>query len=197
MLKRTVARRAQRIFWIYLHNNFVIADKSNFRMTEATIKCTFVPITLDSCFRVLDFREQRRVAEYREKVGNGEVGFFAECDTGMVGSIWATINRTRARSVARMHMPLMPNEALIHDIVTAETCRGMGVGPFMIGQMASKLLDEYRVNRIIIDVSCKNHSSLRMMEKLGLESKERVFSLSFCGKLAFRRNLKTTSGARC
>jgi RimJ/RimL family protein N-acetyltransferase len=177
------------MLWIYLHKNFVIDTIGDFRAPEAVIKCTFVSIALDNYFRVQDFREQRRVAEYRDKIGNGEIGFFAECDERMVGSIWATVNRKRVRSVVRMHMPLMPNEALIHDIVTAGSLRGMGVGPFMVGRMASKLFDEYRVKRIIIDVSCRNRPSLRMMEKVGLQSKERVFSVSLFSRLAFQKSL--------
>lgn len=190
---QTFTRKVQRILWIYLHDNFVIENTKDFRTTEAGIKCTIVPIKLDNCFRVQDFREERRVVEYRNKVVSREIGFFAECNSGMVGSIWATINRARVRSVVRMHMPLMPNEALIHDIVTAESCRGMGVGPFMVGRMASKLLDEYRVNKIIIDVSCRNHASLRMMQKVGLRPKERLLSVSLFSKLAFQRTLKTAS----
>lgn len=191
--KQIVTKQVQRILWIYVHNNFVIGNMDDFRTTEAGIKCTFVPITFDNCFRVHEFREQRRVAEYRAKLGNKEIGLFTECDGRMIGSIWATINHDRLRSVARMHMPLMPNEALIHDIVTAPNCRGMGVGPFMVGRMASTLLNDYRVSRIIIDVSCRNYPSLRMMEKVGLQSKERVFTLSLFGKLAFRKTLNAAS----
>jgi len=156
---------------------------------EPTIKCTFVSIALDNYFRVQEFREQRRIAEYHDKIANGEIGSFAEYNEKMVGSIWATINRKGVRSVVRMHMPLMPNEALIHDIVTVGSLRGMGVGPFMVGRMASKLLDEYGVKRIIIDVSCRNRPSLRMMEKVGLQSKERVFSISLFSRLAFQKSL--------
>lgn len=191
--KQTLTKRVQRIFWIYLRNNFVISDMGDFRTTEAGIRSTFVPITLDNYFRVQEFREQKRVAEYREKLGNREIGLFAECDGRMVGSIWATINDARVRSVARMYMPLMPNEALIHDIVTAERFRGMGVGPFMVGRMASILLTEYGVSRIIIDVNCRNRASLRMMEKVGLQAKDQVFYVSIFSKLAFQKTLKTVS----
>jgi RimJ/RimL family protein N-acetyltransferase len=165
----------------------------DFRETEAGTKCTFVPIALDNYFRVQDFREKRRVAEYRQKLDNGEIGCFAECNGRMIGSIWATINRARVRSVIRMHMPLMPNEALIHDIVTAGSFRGMGVGPYMVGKMASKLLDDYRVKRVVIDVSCRNRPSLRMMEKVGLQPRERVFSVSLFSKLVFQKTLRTLS----
>ena len=191
--KQTLTRYVQRLFWIYQHHNFVIRDTNDFKSIEASIKCTFVPITLDNYFQVRDFREQARVPEYRKKLASGEIGFFAECNGKMAGSIWATINRTRLRSVARMHIPLLPNEALIHDIVTAGSLRGMGLGPFMVGRMASNLLDKYRVNRIMIDVSCRNRPSLRMMEKVGLHSQERVFSVSLCSKLAFQRTLKPLS----
>jgi RimJ/RimL family protein N-acetyltransferase len=191
--KQTLTRHAQWVLWIYRHHNFVIRDTNDFKAIEAGIKCVFVPITLNNYFRVQDFREQLRVPEYRKKVSGGEIGFFAECDGKMAGSIWATVNRTRLKSVARMHMRLLPNEALIHDIVTARSLRGMGVGPFMVSRMASKLLDEYRVNRIIIDVSCRNHPSLRMMEKVGLHSEERVLSVSLFSKLAFQRTLKPLS----
>ena len=195
--KQIFTRRAQRLLWIYLHDNFVIETMGDVRVLEANIKCAFVRIDLNNYYRVQEFRQERRVAEYRQKIGNGELGYFAVCNDTMVGSIWATTNHKRVRSVVRMHMPLMPNEALIHDIVTAGSLRGMGVGPFMVGRMASTLLDEYRIKRIIIDVSCRNRPSLRMMEKIGLQSKERVLSVSLFSKLAFRKALKPVSAHAC
>jgi RimJ/RimL family protein N-acetyltransferase len=191
--RQTLARQVQRILWIYLRNNFVIGNMGALTKTEAGIKCTFVPITFDNSVRVQEFREQRRVDEYREKLGNREIGFFAECDGRMVGSIWATINSARVRSVVRMYMPLMPNDALIHDIVTGERLRGKGVGPFMVGRMASTLLNECGVGKIIIDVSFRNRASLRMMEKVGLQVQEQVFYVSLFSNLAFQKTLKTTS----
>lgn len=195
MWKRTLTRKVQRIFWIYLHYDFVINSMNDFKTTDAGVRCRFVPVTVDNYCRVREFREEQRITEYREKHRNGEVGFFAECDGRLVGSIWATINRTRVRSVVRMYMPLMPNEALIHDIVTAESFRGMGVGPFMVSRMALQLLSEYGVNRIIIDVSSRNRPSLRMMEKVGLEAREKVFSVSLFSTLAYHKTLRTLSHA--
>jgi RimJ/RimL family protein N-acetyltransferase len=163
---------------------------SEVKVTEPAAKANFLPITLDNYFRVQDFRDQERIPEYRNKLANRELGFFAEIDSQIVGSIWATINSARTPSIARAHIRLMPNEALIHDIVTGEKFRGKGVGPFMVGRISSVLLKEYGVNRIIIDVNSRNHSSLRMMKKAGLRVRERAIYVSVFEKLTYERVLK-------
>jgi hypothetical protein len=189
-LRSTITKNLQNVLWIYVTDNFVITRLSDFKMTEAARKCEFIPIALDNYFRVRDFRSEDRVSEYEGKITRKEIGFFAQCDGKMVGSIWATWNRTQAPTVARGHVRLEPNEALIHDIVTGENSRGMGVGPFMVGRIASALLGEYGVSKIIIDVNVKNHSSLRMMQKAGLQTNQRVFSVSAFGTLAYEKVLK-------
>jgi RimJ/RimL family protein N-acetyltransferase len=186
-LKSSITKKLQRVFWIYVTDNFVISRLSDFKITEAAKKYGFIPIAQDNYFRVRDFRSEDRISEYGGKIARNEVGFFAECDGKMVGSIWATWNRTPAPTIARAHVRLMPNEALIHDIVTGESFRGMGVGPFMVGRLASALLGEYGVSKIIIDVNVKNRASLRMMEKAGLQANLRVCSISAFGTLAFEK----------
>lgn len=188
--REQLSKKLQGVFWIYLINIFVIAETSDFYLREAAGKCTFVPITSDNCFRVADFREEGRVSEYRDKLALNEIGFFAEFGGKAVGSIWATINHAQEPTVVRGHMRLMPNEALIHDIVTGEKFRGLGVGPFMVGRIASVLLAEFGVSRIIIDVNVRNNPSLRMMDKVGLHVRQKVLSISAFGTLAFEKVLK-------
>jgi|SRR5580692_484860 RimJ/RimL family protein N-acetyltransferase len=190
LLRSTITKNLQNVLWIYVTDNFAITRLSDFKMTETARKCEFIPIAPDNYFRVRDFRSEDRVSEYEGKITRKEIGFFAQCGGKMVGSIWATWNRTQAPTVARAHVRLEPNEALIHDIVTGENFRGMGVGPFMVGRIASALLGEYRVRKIIIDVNVKNHSSLRMMQKAGLQTNQRVFSVSAFGTLAYEKVLK-------
>jgi len=123
------------------------------------------------------------------------VGFFAEHDGKMVGSIWATLNTRQERRVVRMYMPLMPQEALIHDVVTAGSYRGRGVGPFMLSKLISALLGEYGASRVLVDVNVRNLASLRMMEKAGLRAPERVFYLSLFGTLAFQKSVGTKASS--
>jgi hypothetical protein len=189
-LRSNITRNLQKVFWIYVTDNFVISRVSDFKTTEAVKKCGFIPIAQDNYFRVRDFRGEDRVSEYGGKIARNEIGFFAECDGKMVGSIWATWNQTQAPTIARAHVRLMPNEALIHDIVTGESFRGMGVGPFMVGRISSALLGEYGVSKIIVDVNVKNHASLRMMEKAGLQAQLRVCSISAFGTLAFEKVIR-------
>ena len=163
---------------------------SDFKVTEPSAKCGFIPITVENCFRVGDFRDEGRISEYRHKLAKTEIGFFAECDGKMVGSIWATINNGSVPAVVRTYMKLMPNEALIHDIVTGERSRGKGVGPFMVVRIASSLLSKYGVSRIIVDVNVRNRPSLRMMEKAGLQVKVKVLYVSAFGNLVRQKVLK-------
>jgi len=162
----------------------------DFKKIEAAIRCEFLPITPDNYFRVRDFREENRVSEYRVKLAQKEAGFFAEFDGKIVGSIWATVNNARVPAVVRSYMKLMPNEALVHDIVTGEKFRGMAVGPFMLQRMCSVLLGELGVSKIIIDVNVRNSRSLRMMDKAGLEINQKMLSISAFGKLVAQKLLR-------
>jgi len=189
-LRHTLTRRLQRLFWIYLTNNFIITSISDFKMVEPALKCVFVPITSLNYSRVREFRHDNRIAEYREKLAHHEIGYFAESNGTMVGSIWATINNAQLPAIVRTYMRLMPSEALIHDIVTGDRFRGMGIGPFMVGRLASLLLTEYRLLRIIIDVNVRNRPSLRMMDKAGLQLSQQTLYISAFGNLVLQKVLK-------
>jgi len=189
-LKQKFTKKLQKIFWIYLTNNFIINCMNNFKKIEPGVKCGFIAITLDNYQRVGDFREKDRILEYRNKLDNKEIGFFAEHDGKMIGSIWATVNKAQVPNVVRTYMKLMPNEGLIHDIVTAEKWRGMKVAPFMVSRIAPVLLKRYRLSRIIIDVNIKNHPSLRMMDKIGLRVDHQMLCVSAFGKLVLQQVLK-------
>jgi RimJ/RimL family protein N-acetyltransferase len=186
----SVIKGIQRVFWVYLTNNFVITGADDFRNVEPSLRCDFLPITSDNYFRVRDFRDESRVREYREKVGREEIGFFAEHNGKTVGSIWATLNNTGVPKIARSYMKLMASEALVHDIVTGEKYRGMGVGAFMVGRISSMLLGEYGARKIVIDVNFRNRRSMRMMEKAGLQLNQQVLSISALGKLISQNVLK-------
>jgi RimJ/RimL family protein N-acetyltransferase len=189
-MRQTLTKKLQRVFWVYLTKNFIITSLTDFKPSEPVTRCVFVPITSDNYFRVHDFREKNRVSEYRDKLAHKELGFFAECEGKMVASIWATINQEQTPAVVRTYMRLMPKEALIHDIVTGKNFRGMGVGPFMVGRIAAILLNDYGVNKIIIDVNPRNRSSLRMMDKVGLKMKQQMLYISAFGRLVVQKALR-------
>jgi hypothetical protein len=188
-LRSKLTKKLQNIFWVYWTNNFVISRLADFKLADAS-NYEFIPITPANCFRVRDFRSEDHVSEYRDKVAGNEIGFFAEGGGKTVGSIWATVNREPKPAVARGHIKLRPNEALIHDIVTGEHCRGRGVGPFMVGRIASTLLSDYRVSRIVIDVNVKNSPSLRMMQKAGLRTEQQVLCISAFGRPVVEKVIK-------
>lgn len=190
LLGPKVTRKIQQIFWVYLTNNFIITEKNDFKMVEPSIRCDFEAITPDNCFHVQDFRDVSRVSEYCEKLAQKEIGFFAECDGKAVGSIWATTNKSHMPTVVRSHIRLLPNEALIHDIVTGERFRGRAVGPFMIGRMCYALLNDHNVKRIVIDVNARNTTSLRMMNKTGLHASQQVLYICALGKFVWEKLLK-------
>ena len=88
-LNQNLVKKVQKIFWIYLTNNFVISDINDFKKVEAKIQCEFVPIALNNYQCVENFREQGRISEYRDKLTHEEIGFFAQHKGKMIGSIWA------------------------------------------------------------------------------------------------------------
>jgi hypothetical protein len=189
VLKQKLTKTVQQVFWIYLNNNFLISGINDFKTLEPRIKCTFIPITLDNYHRVVDFREGNRISEYKDKLLNKEIGYFTKHNQHMIGSIWATINTTDVPHVVRTYMRLMPNEGLIHDIVSGTKWRGMGVGPFMVSGMAAVLLKEYGLSRIIIDVNIRNRASLRMMDRLGLRIHNKTLNVSAFGRLLLQLGL--------
>src|ERR1019366_745988 len=194
--RAALTKQIQKIGWIYLRKKFIINKMTDLKMIDPAVTCSFVPMTSENCFGVRDFRNESRIAEYRNKLANKEIGFFAECDGKMVGSIWATINKADAPAVVLRYMRLMPNRALIHDIVTGEDFRGMGIAPFMLARMASVLLNDYAVSTIIDDVSLRNNSSLRVMDKLGVQATDTTLYLSAFGKLMVKKSITTYGRAQ-
>lgn len=183
-------KRLQKIFWIYPTSNFIIHNMNDFKKIEPRIKCRFLPITFNNYHRVSDFREEYRISQYKDKITRNEIGYFAECEGKMIGSIWATINKSDAHNIVRTYMKLMPDEGLIHDIVTGERSRGLLVGPFMVSKILSILLEEYLLSRIIIDVNMRNRSSLRMMQTLNLRTDHKMLSVSVFGRSVLQLVLK-------
>ena len=190
---QALTKRLQKVFWLYLTNNFIVTSMSDLRVIEPAATYDFIPITWANYSRVRDFRDEHRISEYRDKLARNELGFFAVVDGHTAGSIWATINRSQLPAVARMYMRLLPNEALIHDIVTGEMWRGRGVGPFMVCRIASILLCEHALTKVIIDVNARNTASLRMMNKTGLQVQQHVLYVSAFGTVVLRKTLRDYS----
>jgi hypothetical protein len=189
-IRHALVKRLQRIGWVYFTNNFYIENIADVTLPKLSTPLELVLITPQNCARVQDFRGADRCPEYAMKLEQGEVGYFAANAGVMVGSVWATINRAARPIVARSYMRLRPNEALLHDGVTGEKCRGMGVGPFMVGSISVALLEQHGVSRIVGDVSVWNRPSLRMMAKLGLQAQDATFSVSAFGKLIWQTKMR-------
>jgi RimJ/RimL family protein N-acetyltransferase len=171
-------------------NNFVVTNASRLKTLTVPPKCRLVPITLENYCRVREFRHKTLVLEYQDKLSHGEVGCFAEVDGLLVGSIWATVNGSHIPALVRGYMRLLPREALIHDIVTGEKFRGVGIGPYMVSGIVEKLLSDQKVDRIIIDVNVKNGPSLRMMDKVGLHRGQQMLYVSAFGRQICQKTLR-------
>jgi hypothetical protein len=190
VLNDKMKMKLQHAFWIYLAYNFIVRGPNEFKMVEPKIKCRFIPITFDNCYRVEDFRKEDRVSQFKEKLARKEIGRFAEHNGKMIGSIWATINKTEVASVAQMFKTINYNEGAVTDNIVSENFRGMRVGPFMESSMFALLLREYGLSKIIADVSIQNHASLRMLERMGLRKAYLMFYFSAFGKPVFQIPLK-------
>ncbi len=188
--RRVLTKQLQRIFWVYLTNNFIITSPEELAAVQASNSYSLVPISRENWIRVTDFRDKELIVEYQTKLAHNEIGFFAEVNGKAVGSIWATLNREQRPVVVRGYIKLIPREALIHDIVTGKQFRGLGVGPFMVAKLSEILLREYASARIIVDVNVRNHPSMRMMQKAGLRPKQQVLYVSVFGRLLAHRILK-------
>jgi len=183
LISQNVKTKMQKIFWPNLSKIFVIRGLDDFIMVEPKIKCEFIPISLDNYHRVVDFREENRISNYRDKLARNEIGYFAEHNGKMIGSVWATINKTDTPRVVQKFTKIMYNEALVHDNVVSEKFRGMRVGPFMEASMFIVLFSEYGVNRIKADVNVRNHASLQMLDKLNLRVDHRLLCIAVFNKV--------------
>jgi hypothetical protein len=190
VLSQNLKTKVQQLFWIYLSNNFIVRGPDEFKMVEPRIKCEFTPITLANCRRVVDFREEARISQYRDKLACGEMGFFAEHNGKMIGSVWATINKTEVPCFAQMFKTVMHNEGVVQDNVVSEEFRGMRVGPFMESSMFAVLFKEYGLSTVIADVNVKNRASLRMLEKMGLRRDRMMIYVSAFGRPVLELPLK-------
>ena len=182
VLSEELKIKLQKIFRIYVCNNYVINDISEIIMIEPKINCRFIPITLDNCHRVRDFREEGRISQYRDKLNHKEIGYFAEYEGKMIGSIWATINKTEVPCVVQTFFKLMPNEGMFHDIVVSENFRRMRIGAFMESSMPASLFKEFGLSRLITDVNIENRGSLGMLEKVGFRIDNKTLYVSVFGR---------------
>jgi GNAT superfamily N-acetyltransferase len=182
--------RLMKLFHPYSCNVFIIKSIDEFMIIEPKIKCEFVPITLDNFYRVRDFREEDRISQYKDKLAYGEIGYFAEHDGRMIGSIWATVNKTEVPRVVQTFQKVLYNEALAHDIVVSEKFRGMRIGPYIESKLFALLFKDYGISRIITDVNIKNHAQMQLLKKLGLKVDHKMLYVSVLGKVVLRRVLR-------
>jgi hypothetical protein len=189
-LARRLVQSLQRVGWVYFTNNYCIDDVAEVVVPKTPTPLEFVPITAQNCERVQEFRSEGLAAEFAAKLRQGELGYFAMASGRTVGSIWATVNRTETPIVARHHMRLLPHEAVLHDGVTGERSRGMGVGTYMVASLSVALMTEHKVSRIVADINVRNRPSLRMMEKLGLKAREASLSVCALGSLVWQMKMR-------
>jgi hypothetical protein len=180
----------RKVFWIQICKGFIIKGMSEFKMVEPRIKCEFIPITLDNCHRVTDFREADRISQYRDKLANDELGWFAEHNGKMVGSMWATINKTEVPRVVMAYKKVKYSEGVAYDGIVSEKFRGMLVGPFMLTRLFESLFKEYGVSRITGDSNVKNRASLRCWEQAGIRINHKILYVSLLSKPVLELVLK-------
>jgi ribosomal protein S18 acetylase RimI-like enzyme len=190
LLKQELKMKLKKIFWMKIRYNYFITAMTESNKVEPGVNCKFIPITMNNCHRVGEFREESRISEYREKLAHNEIGYFAENNGKIIGSQWATINKTDLPCNVRDFTKLRPNEGVIHDAVVSEKFRGMRIGPFMVSRMNTFLFKEYGLQRITWDVNINNHASLRMLEKLGFRKDRKVLYVAAFGKLLLKLKLK-------
>jgi RimJ/RimL family protein N-acetyltransferase len=180
--KQRLIKKMQRLLWVYPCYIFFINSPDEMKKVEPKIACEFVPITMDNYHRVAEFREDERISEYRDKIEKGEIGYFAQHGGKIIGSIWATVNKTKAPCIAKTYFELMPDECLLHDNFISENYRGMRVGAFLESNMPVYLFREYKLKRIITDINVRNYASLQMVKKAGLRRDHKMLFVSAFGK---------------
>jgi hypothetical protein len=190
VLDEELKMKLQKIFYITVRAIYIVNGVNEFKMIEPRIKCRLIPITLDNYHRVGEFREEKRIAEYRDKLLHNEIGVFAEYDGKMIGSIWSTINKKEVPYAVKTFFKLMPNEALLHDVVASEKVRRMRVGAFLESGLPALLFKEHGISRMITDVNVRNRASLGMLAKVGFQVDHKRLFVSVFGRSVLQLVLK-------
>lgn len=193
LLDEGLKMKLKKVFYITVRAIYIVNEVNEFKMIEPRIKCRLTPITLDNYHRVADFREEKRIAEYKDKLLHNEIGVFAEHDKKMIGSIWATINKKEVPYVVKTFFKLMPNEALLHDIVASEKVRRLRVGAFLESGLPAQLFQRYRISRMFMDVNINNRASLGMLAKVGFRIDHKRLLVSVFGRSVLQLVLKRYS----
>jgi RimJ/RimL family protein N-acetyltransferase len=184
-LMETIKQKLPKYFWVHITNDFIINDVNEIRMVQARLPCNFIPIARENYHRVAEFREEGRISQYRDKLDQKEIGYFAEYNGKMISSFWAIVNRAPITAVVKGYYKVGPNEAFLLDLVTGEQSRGMSVGPFLLSQTVNALFREYAVSRVVFDISVRNRTSMRMIDKLGLRIDHKTLAVSVFSRLVF------------
>jgi hypothetical protein len=193
VLKQMLTKKMQKLLWVYPCYIFFINSPDEIKKIEPKIPCEFVPITMDNYRRVAEFRENNRVSEYRDKLEKGEIGGFAQHDGKMIGSYWATVNKTMAPCIVKTYFKLMPDEGLLHDMVVGENYRKMQVAAFLVSNLPITLFREYKLRRLITDINVRNHASLQLATKNGLRRDHKMVFVSVFGRSVLKLMIEKCS----
>jgi ribosomal protein S18 acetylase RimI-like enzyme len=183
--------KLQNFFWIYLCYNYIIREPNEFKMVEPKIKCGFIPVTLDNCHRVAEFRKEDRRSQFKDKLAHGEIGFFAKHNGRVIGSMWATINKTNLPIYAQLFRSVGYNEGVVTDGFVDESFRGMRVAAFLVSNIFAILLKDFGLSKVTTDVNVQNKSSIKMLEKIGFRIASKMLYISAFGKPILEIRLKS------
>jgi hypothetical protein len=117
--------------------------------------------------RVLDFRQQNILNDFRRFLHRGDTGVFAEYKGKIVGHQWAQFNKTSRSIVGETGLVLSPRKALIFYGHVAEEMRGKRIHASMKKELYRRLYAE-GASHIMTDVAYDNYASLKSNRRINL-----------------------------
>lgn len=111
-----------------------------------------------------------------ERLASGHSLFVARSGGRLVGVCWVARGRLWS-TYLRREIRLAPDEALTYETYTAESARGLGVGPALRAWVAGRLSED-GCRRLLAAVEPENRPAIRLVEKLGYR---RIGTLAYLG----------------
>lgn len=156
----------ERIFKIGLFEVFSIESPNEILSVKSIDGLSFSRITKENVTRVLDFREEGHLKNFKIFLNQREYGIFAILNEKVVGHAWAIYSEKNDFPVSSF-VTLTKGECVIDFTNVDPVYRGKNIYPAMMAELSRELFEKYKPKRIIGDIDVYNISALKGIVKSG------------------------------
>jgi RimJ/RimL family protein N-acetyltransferase len=175
------------LFSICKYKILYINSAVDLQKVEQRVQVKLVPITLDNVTFVRSFKGKSDVNKFRRFLNTGELGFYAEVNSEIVGHIWVKHCAQPEKNI-RGYIDLLEDEAVIHHIHVASEYRSQHIFQMMLYDAVRHIFSQKNIKRLLADVETGNTASLRGFEKVGFKYLDKeLFVIRILRRVVYRR----------